>query len=177
VKEFNGKNHLPTATTVLGRKNKIYYYETWGDANLDGSCQGLSAGQPCDLNHLPTISRAGDSPLPDESVGYEPPDPDVSPWVQVFPFNGPQMLYRNVFQYRTVVPEIVGFTTNLKPFYRLFNVQDVPHVNDFNVTDESARYPSFVEIGNFKHNHTTIGTKDVADLVLSRIKTSQTFIK
>jgi hypothetical protein len=46
VKEFNGKNHLPTVTTVLGRKNKIYYYETWGDANLDGSCQGLSAGHP-----------------------------------------------------------------------------------------------------------------------------------
>jgi hypothetical protein len=97
--------------------------------------------------------------------------------VNVFPFNGPQMLYRSVFQYRTVVPEIVGFTTNLKPFYRLFNVQDVPHVNDFNVTDESARYPGFVEIGSFKHNHTTMGIRDVADLISSRIKTSQTFVK
>ena len=82
-----------------------------------------------------------------------------------------------MFQYRTVVREIVGFGTNLKPFYKLFNVLDVPHVNDFNVTNESARYPSFVEIGSFKYNHTAMGTKDVADLILARIKTSQTFVK
>jgi hypothetical protein len=187
VGTFNSTNHLPSKTTVFGQSNKIYYYETWGDANLDGSCRGLSAGQPCDSNHLPTISKASDSPIPDESIGYEYPDPEFSIWSVPVRFG--EILYRQVFLYKTVTRKVTGYGINpacpmlpfyvcpIKPIYGLVNEPDLPQLNDFAVTQKSALYENFIEIGHFKHNHTMMGLRDVADLIFSKIKVSQTMVQ
>ena len=161
---------LPKSTVVNGRKNTTFYFSVSADANLDDSCQGLAPGSPCDPNHLPTITAYPGRP--DESEGYEYPAPEIA-WYNVL--NVGQKLYRQMYSFRNAGLVISGYTTDLKPVRRIVSVPTTPQLNDFNVTVTSARYPGFVEIGSFKHNHTMVGLQDVSTAILNVIKNKQKF--
>src|SRR5262249_42246956 len=86
-------------------------------------------------------------------------------------FNVGEMLYRQLWQYKTVEIESCSLVSLV--FGAPFCVGDVPadglQLNDFMVTLQSARHPRFLEIASLKHNHTTVGKVDTATLVLSAI--------
>lgn len=152
------------------QKNKVFYYSISADANIDNSCEGLASG-PCDKNHLPTITpfvaSFGNPGLPDESEGYESPDPDAGSIATGL--NASQYLYRNLYQYRTAVLQPVPGLSFVR---QIVSKPTDPQLNDFQVTVTSARYTGFTEIGAspLKHNHTTVGKKDVGVIVLSYIQ-------
>jgi hypothetical protein len=160
---FNSSNHLPNSTTVGGFSRPIGYFSISADANLDGSC--VNGTVPCYSTNLPTITPyASAPPAPDESEGYEWPDPDIVNLFQsmtaALQVNTGQMMYRDMFRFKTVT--LVKCNLGLQ--YCLKNVDaDGTQLNDFNVTVQSARYTppppnvGFTELTSLKHNHTTIG--------------------
>lgn len=188
VEIFNASNGpaLPANTeTADGQVNFVLCHSISSDANLDNSCQGLPANQiagSCDKTHLPTISRFIDSPLPDESEGYEVPDPDVL-WLgnvgQMFSNVG-EFLYRNLFQYSTASLKAVPPNPGTS---QIDKIDTTPQLNDITVTVNSARFinapnlVTFNEIASFVagqagaigHNHTTVGKKDVGVFVLNSL--------
>jgi hypothetical protein len=179
VEAFNSGNILPFM--INGLNKSITYMSISADANIDGSC--VSGGGPCTPLNLPTITAYNTPGAPDESEGYEFPDPDV-PTVVAF-YNTGQKLYRQMFLFDTVTLTSCGTSVVPKTFGKTFRClgnhvnANGGQLNDFNVTLTSARYnppppnPSFVEIKSFQgtsgHNHTTVGKPDVAQVVLNGI--------
>ncbi len=179
VYRFNQENRLPSSTTVGGQRNKVWKYSVSSDANIDNSCEHMAnngGAQVCDSAHRPTITQSPSNP--DESEGYEYPDPDVS---RYSPFLVGQKLYRQMFRYWIAELDRCG-PFGIQSCIHLIHVSD--NLNDFQVTLESARYPGFIEISSSKHNHTTVGQNTAAQpgqpdtslVVLQKIVGSQTML-
>jgi hypothetical protein len=161
-----------------GRVNKVYYNSIYGDANVDQSCDD-PLKKPCDFVNLPTISHYG-MLSPDESEGYELPDPDYKKnafvWVGSH-LNAGEYMYRGMFQYHRA--ELIcssGYIGGpcIIQTLKTYN-SDTPQLNDFNVTEESARQlalgrdPKFKTIGGFRSNHTRLNNDVVGLFVLQTI--------
>lgn len=159
-----------------GRRNKVYYNAFYADANLDGSCE--NNGTPyCDFSHLPTINYYGffGDPGPDESEGYELPDPDYKKNVVVWlgsHVNVGQYMYRNLFLYlRAGVVCSYGLVGGPCVTSIIKNYDNTtPQLNDFNVTEKSAQHPpGFKTIGGFFYNHTRLNNDYAGQAVLQTI--------
>jgi hypothetical protein len=185
VATFNKGNNLPNKTQIDGRTNLVHYNVITADANLDDSCEGGTA--PCSHAHPPTISFYNSAaPELDESEAYEYPDDDVKK-LKRLPNVG-QFLYRDMFFLQRAELFSCDISTGYGPVkFRICirSVDGAPQLNDFQVTEESARGAglekfSFVELmtekgSPFKHNHTMVGQEDVAQRVLKAIRVQQEY--
>jgi len=184
VAEFNDRNipTLPSSTAVGGRTNVVHFNAIVADANIDDSCQGGAA--PCSQAHPPTISAFDPAhPDADESEAYEYPDDDIN--VVTRQLNVGQALYRQMFFFNRAetyqCPILLSPSGKDISLTCIRSVDGTPQLNDFQVTEESARgaglknFP-FVELTPpFKHNHTMVGQMDVAQRVLNTIRRQQEY--
>lgn len=187
---------LPGTAVALPLEHDMYYSAFWTDANGNDSCANGPSNlptpantpppsqSPCSISNLPTITNflqaaTGPNP-PDESIGYEFPDPDVpSPVYDAFGVG--ETLYRKMFRYdefrlepcslslihQLVVPAILCA--------RYVPSSDASqNLNDFNVLKRSqapgAESFQFETHDSRRANHTTTGRRAHGDIIAARIQ-------
>lgn len=197
AREFTTQNPNPPTARIENRSHTIRYSAIWADANLDDSCRSGSpttspilgappSVSPCTRNDLPTIYSQYAPESVDESIGYEPPDPDASLWRQTpYPVGSwlTETLYHRLFlsdqlQVRDVIVGVGGIGISRRRILFPPQPTDLRMPNDFNVTRESAvpivvsaqAGPPFTPIAAIRANHTTVGVRTTGTLVLNLIK-------
>ncbi len=175
---------LSIAVGVTRVRHKVAYQAIWADANINDSCAsgpafigapGLIGEHPgttsCSFANLPTISNVSDVGAPDESVGYQAPDPDID--IATIPngvinnwrvANTPyELIFRN--------DAIESGPCAIDPTKRclVFVLARPPNLNDFNVSKKSAVTAGFDNLGGLRANHTTVGRAETGQKVLAAI--------
>jgi pimeloyl-ACP methyl ester carboxylesterase len=182
---------------VGSRRHQMSYYAFGTDANANDSCaSGPSNGpipvntpppsvSPCSISNLPTITDFQQSATvlnpPDESIGYEPPDPDVPSNIGEYLLGVGQSLYRKLFRYDefrlqpcTALPPDYHFITR-RPLCAVYfpSADSARNLNDFNVLKRSqmpdpSQY-QFLTLDARRANHTTTGRRTHGEIVREKI--------
>ena len=149
---FNPSNRpLPTSMTVKGKTTPVHYYSFAADANADNSINGQ--GQP-------TIEDG-------ESDGM---DVGASGGLAGGIMQTVYLMLGTVSSTYVATVEQPGVGPLRIVKENLYS--DGFRRNDLNVTVESARYPLFTPVPEFKANHGTIARPDVAESVINAIRST-----
>ena len=173
--------------------HKVAYQAIWADANLNDSCTpGPNVNSPavtgphpgtasCGLSSEPTISQLSDAGAPDESIGYELPDPDVQVWfltdTRIDKLRVGETAYRLVFKNDRIVRGRCNQNSASTTQCIVYGSAAIPNLNDFSVSKSSAlprdlytRLERFTDLGGVRANHTTVGRAATGITVLNSIK-------